>query len=78
MKIWTVSFNDGGWHTSRPEYQVVANNREEAIEKVLIEHSYYRTGYDVMCWEFKIEGYVIVAYDEKEYIRDKKIDMINE
>lgn len=78
MKIWTVSFNDGGWHTSRPEYQVVANKREEAIEKILVEHSYYRTGYDAMCWEFEIEGYVIEVYDEKEYNRNKKIDMILE
>ena len=35
MKIWTVTFNDGGWHRHRPEYQVVAESKDEAIEKVL-------------------------------------------
>ena len=32
MKIYTVTFNDGGWHTSRPEYQVVSETKEEAIQ----------------------------------------------
>lgn len=76
MKIWTIWFNDGGWHESRREYQAVANTKEEAIEKVLQEHTYYRTGYDIICSEFKIDGYVIEVYDEATYIRDKKIDDI--
>lgn len=59
MKIWTVTFNDGGWHSSRPEYQVVADSKEEAIEKVLVENPRYRHGYDKWASEFKIEGYVI-------------------
>jgi ribosomal protein L20A (L18A) len=37
MKIYDVTFNDGGWYSAggRPSFQVVAENKEEAIEKVL-------------------------------------------
>ena len=77
MKIWTVTFNDGGWHTSRPEYQVVAENKEQAIEKVLEENPRYRTGYDKWVSEFKIEGYVIEVYDEKTYKREKNLDNLD-
>ena len=70
MKIYTVTFNDGGWHSSRPEYQVVAESKESAIEKVLIENTHYRSGYDAWVSEFKIDGYVIEVYDEKTYQRD--------
>ena len=65
MKIWTVTFNDGGWHSSRPEYQVVAESKEEAIEKVLEKNPQYKSGYDKWASEFKIDGYVIEVYDEK-------------
>ena len=70
MKIYTVTFNDGGWHSSRPESQVVAESKESAIEKVLIKNPHYRSGYDAWASEFKIEGYVIEVYDEKTYQRD--------
>ena len=76
MKIYTVTFNDGGWHTSLPEYQVVAESKEEAIEKVLEENPRYKNGWDKWASEFKIEGYVIEVYDEKSYNRDKNIDKI--
>lgn len=76
MKIYNVSFNDGGWHESRPVYQVVANNREEAIEMVLIERPYYRRGHDIMCSEFKIEGYVIEVTDKIGYERGKKLESL--
>ncbi len=76
MKIYTVTFNDGGWHSSRPEHQVVAESKEEAIEKVLIEFPIYRNGYDAWASEFKIEGYVIEVYDEKSYNRDKNIEKL--
>ena len=46
MKIYIVTFNDGGWHTSRPEHQVVAESKAEAIEKVLKEFPHYKNGYD--------------------------------
>jgi len=74
MKIWTVTFNDGGWHTSRPEYQVVAESKEEAIEKILEKNPHYRTGYDKWASEFKIEGYIIEVYDEKTYNREKNLN----
>lgn len=76
MKIYTVTFNDGGWHSSRPEYQVVAESKESAIEKVLIENPHYRSGYDAWASEFKITGYVIEVYDEKTYNREKNLNKL--
>jgi len=74
MKIYTVTFNDGGWHSSLPSYQVVAESKDEAIEKVLEKNPRYRTGYDMWASEFKIEGYVIEVYDEKTYNRNKNLE----
>ena len=76
LKIYSVSFNDGGWVSSRPVYNVVASSPKEAEEMVLGEHPYYRNGYDVWCSEFKIDGYVIEVYDEKTYIRDKNLEKL--
>jgi hypothetical protein len=70
LKIWIITFNDGGWHTSRREYQVVSETKEEAIQKVLEENPRYKSGYDIWASEFKIEGYVIEVYDEKTYNRE--------
>ena len=78
MKIWTVTFNSGGWHSgSLPSYQVVAESKDEAIEKVLEDNPRYKTGYDVWASEFKIEGYVIEVYDEKTYNRDKNLEKLD-
>jgi hypothetical protein len=75
MKIYTVAFNDGGWHSgSLPSYQVVAESKDEAIKKVLEDNPRYKSGYDVWASEFKIEGYVIEVYDEKTYNRDKNLE----
>lgn len=76
MKIYTVTFNDGGWYTTRPEYQVVANSPTEAIEKVKTQHSQYNTGHHAWAVEFKIEGYVIEVYDEKTYNRNKNLEKL--
>ena len=77
MKIYNVTFNDGGWHSgSLPRFQIVAENKEEAIEKVLIDYPSYRKGYDVLAIEFKIKGYIIEVYDEKTYNRNKKLDKL--
>jgi hypothetical protein len=76
MKIYTVTFNDGGWHTSLPSYQVVAESKDEAIKKVLEDNPRYKTGYDKWASEFKMDGYVIEVYDEKTYNRDKNLDKI--
>ena len=67
---------DSGWHTSLPEYQVVAESKDEAIEKVLEDNPRYKTGYDKWASEFKIEGYVIEVYDEKTYNREKSLEKL--
>ena len=77
MKIYIVTFNDGGWNTSRPEHQVVAESKEEAIEKVLKEFPRYKNGYDAWVSEFKIEGYVIEVHDEKTYNREKNLENLD-
>ena len=75
MKIWTVTFNDGGWHSgSLPSYQVVAESKDDAIQKVLEDNPRYKSGYDKWASEFKIEGYVIEVYDEKTYNREKNFE----
>lgn len=77
MKIYNVTFNDGGWHSGPlPSFQIVAENKEEAIEKVLEKNPRYKTGWDKWASEFKIEGYVIEVYDEKTYNRDKNLENI--
>lgn len=77
MKIYNVSFNDGGWHSgSLPHFTVVANSKEEAISLVLEKNPMYSKGYDKWASEFKIDGYVIEVYDEKSYNRNKNIDEI--
>ena len=77
MKIYTVTFNNGGWHSgSLPSFEVVASSKEEAIEKVLEKNPHYKNGYDAWASEFKIEGYVIEVYDEKTYNRDKNLEKL--
>lgn len=77
MKIYNVTFNDGGWYSSggRPNYMIVAETKKEAIEKVLIDNPRYK-GWDSWASEFKIEGYVIEVYDEKTYTREKNLDKL--
>lgn len=77
MKIWTVTFNDGGWYSSRPEYQVVAENVNSAIQQVVEKNPQYKTGYDAWAVEFKIPGYVIEVYDEKTYNREKNLENLD-
>jgi len=77
MKIYTDTFNDGGWHSGPlPNFIVVAESKDEAIEKVLEKNPRYKSGYDKWASEFTIEGYIIEVYDEKTYNRDKIIDKI--
>ena len=77
MKIWTVTFNDGGWYSSRPEYQVVAENVNSAIQQVVEKNPQYKTGYDAWAVEFKMPGYVIEVYDEKTYNREKNLENLD-
>ena len=74
MKIWIITFNDGGWYTSRIEYHEVAETSQESIEKVLEKNPHYKNGYDAFASEFKIPGYVIEIYDEKTYNREKNLN----
>lgn len=77
MKIWTITFNDGGWYSgSRPSFNTVAESKDEAIKKVLEENKQYSNGYDAWASEFKIPGYLIEVYDEKTYNREKNLDKI--
>lgn len=77
MKIYKVTFNNGGWNSgSLPNVTVVAESIDDAKEKALYENPRYKQGYDVWVSEFKIEGYVIEVYDEKSYNRDKNIERI--
>lgn len=75
MKIYTVTFNDGGWHQSLPKFDVVADSKKEACDKVLLDNPIYKK-WDSWASEFKIEGYIIEVYDEKSYLRDKQIEGI--
>ena len=77
MKIFTVTFNDGGWYSNRPEYQVVADTELEAINKVKEKNPQYKTGYYAWAVEFKIEGYIIEVHDEKSYKREKKLNNLD-
>ena len=77
MKIWNITFNDGGWSQSRPTFTTVAETKEEAIEKVLSENPRYKTGFDIWVSEFKIEGYVIEVYGEKTYNRIKNLENLD-
>ena len=77
MKIFNVTFNDGGWHSGPlPTYQVVEETEEKAKIKILEMYPHYKKGYDVWVSEFKIDGYIIEVYDEKTYSRDKIIKEI--
>lgn len=80
MKIWKITFNDGGWYNGdrdRPSSMVVASTKAEAISiaKLKQENKHYK---NCDCWvsEFKIDGYVIEAYDEKTYNRDKNLSKL--
>ena len=77
MKIYEVTFNDGGWYSGTlPKFQIVAENKEDTIEKVLEKNPRFKTGYDKWANEFKIEGYIIEVYDEKTYNRNKNLDKL--
>lgn len=81
MKIFKVTFNDGGWHSGNlPSVMIVASTKEEALKKAKDQEKYY-TGWDSWAVEFKIDGYVIEVYDESTYkavVRDRKIDIVSE
>ncbi len=76
LKIFKVTFNDGGWHSgSLPTFYQVAESEKEAMEIVKSKEIHYK-GWDCWATEFKIDGYVIKVYDEKSFERDEKIGKI--
>ncbi len=78
MRIYKVTFNDGGWYSGdRPTFTVVANSESEAVQKVISENPNYKSGWNAWAVEFKIEGYVIEVYDEKSYKRIKNLENLD-
>lgn len=77
MKIYKVSFNDGGWQTRMPEETVVAESKGDAIRKALDRNPQYKNGYSIWATEFEIEGYIIEVYDEKTYNREKNLEKLD-
>lgn len=76
LKIYRVTFNDGNWHSSLPSEIVVASSNSGAILKAREDNKHYKN-WDAWASEFTVEGYVIEVYDEKSYVRDKKLETIN-
>ena len=75
MKIFEVTFNDGGWHQSLPKFLVIAESKEEAKQKALKENSFY-VGWDSWVKELEFDGYVIEVHEKKSYERNKKIECL--
>lgn len=76
LKIYQVTFNDGGWHSSLPSFQVVAESKDKAVEIARLNNKHYST-WEAWAYEFKIDGYVIEVYDEKTYNRDKNLEKLD-
>ena len=79
LKLWKVSFNDGGWHQSLPEFFIVSESKENAIKECLIENPHFNSD-KWFGWasELEIDGYIIEIYHKKDYNRLKNIDKIYE
>lgn len=75
LKIYNVSWNDGGWHQSLPSKMVVAESIEEAKVIANEKEKVYKD-WSCSASEFKIDGYVIELYEKTQYERDKKINQI--
>jgi hypothetical protein len=75
LKIWKVTFNDGGWHQSLPSFTYVAESEDKAKKLALNEHPQYKT-WDCWASEFTIDGFIIEVYDEKTYKSDKRDELI--
>lgn len=76
LKIWKVTFNDGGWHQSLPSFTIVAESESKSIDIAKSENRRY-SNWDVWASEFKIEGYVIEVYDKKTYQREKNLEKLS-
>ena len=73
LRIYRVTWNDGGWHSGDlPNQFVVAETSEKAKELANLGNNSYKNW---SCWstEFKMDGYVIEVFEKSQYERDKKI-----
>ena len=78
LKIYNITFNNGSWSSgSSPTEIVVAESKEQAIEKALEKSPQYKY-YDKWASEFTIDGYVIELHDKATYERDNNINSIIE
>ena len=75
LKIYNVTWNDGGWHESLPTEMVVASSEKEAKEIANKMHPYRKDEFSYAC-ELKMDGYVIEVYDKKTYTRNKNIEKV--
>jgi hypothetical protein len=74
LKIWIVYYNDGGWHSSMDKKMLVAESKDEAVEKAKSERKHF-VG-DIFATEFEIEGYVIEVHEKSSWERNNKINNI--
>ena len=76
MKIYNVTHMQRGWTSGGyPTETIVANSKEEAVDKALEMNKYWERK-NTYASEFKIDGYVIEVYDEKTYNRNKKLSTL--
>lgn len=73
LKLYTVTFNDGGWHTSLPKFTIPAESKELALKEARETNTLYKD-WDGWAVEFTIDGYVIEVYDKRTYNREKNLD----
>lgn len=65
LKIYKVTFNDGGWHESLPSVVIVSDSDINAIKKAREENPVYDDWKTAWATEFKVEGYSITVTKNK-------------
>ena len=79
LKIFDVTFNDGGWHSgSLPKYTTIAETKEEAIFKINKETKDRYKTWDCWATEVTFPGYIIEIHDKSSYERNKNIEKLIE
>ena len=76
LKIYTVTFNDGGWYSSggRPSETVVAESKEQAIEKAFekaqpnskVRYTHPNYGITVVGKKLGINGFELITCWQKD------------
>lgn len=75
LSIYTVTFNDGGWHESLPTFMCVALSKSDAIEHAKAALPYY-SNWSCYAVELQFEGYDIIVKNSEAKIREDKINEI--